>query len=1107
MVDFVLGRLKFTYQGNWTNSFAYIKDDIVTYGGRTYVCVTNHTSNISATGFYADSSNWNLISDGIQYKGAWTTGTYYKVNDLVKYGANIWICTTGHTAGATFQTTESNFTVFVNGLEYVNTYSGSTQYTVGDIVTYGGYVYAAKQDTLGNLPTNATYWSIVTTGYNPRGTWSSSTAYTIGDVVNYGAYSYVAEADNSNSAPFPASTNWNVVGTGFLSQGAWSNSTPYKLGDVVTYGGYSYAASVDNSNQTPNTSSSYWSLVSSGVKFIGAYSGATAYKQGDIATYGGYSYIAKQDTTGNAPTNGTYWSQLTTGFSYQGAYSNTTTYLPGQVVSYSGYTYITQSSTVGQNPSNTSVWTVVTPGFNYAGAWSNATSYNVGDSVNYGGSTYVSVTYGNVNNAPNTALSTPWTVLAAGTSNTFNLTTPGDLLYYGAGGGLTRLPIGANNQSLLVSNNLPIWANNAVATANVYYVAITGSDTFDGKTIGTAFASIQKAAQTVPNNATIFVKTGTYSEVLPITLGAGVTVVGDSQRTTIVQPANSSYSNGTMWRVGDGNLLKSMTFTGMTGFVGNTSTPSDITTATLGGVFVGFNPASPITTKSPYIFECSAISTGGIGAYVDGSVHASGNKSMLFHAYTQINNDGVGYYINNGARAEVVSCFTYYCWFGLATANGGYIRGLNNNNSYGRYGASSRGYDASETPITGTLTGNMLGILVANSAQSFTQGEYIRGNTSGANGYVFTHQVSSNTLYYSTISGTFTNNEVITGSSSGVNATITTTGNGQSGFILVANGLPYLPNTGGSIIFSSGDTGNAYVIQSVSGSYVNTQSNVIITLANQKTYPSPGGNNFVIRYNYSQIRLMGHDFLNIGTGNTTTTNYPGTPVNPPVQSQQVSENYPGRVFYVATDQSGNFYVGTYFNVQQATGVATLNSSAFNLSGLSSLRLGSIGAQLGESINEFSSDPLLSANSINKVPTQSAVTQYVASKAGVTYYLDDISYQFDGQQKSFNLTYSNSSTSGISLTVFNAPKLDIKIGNAPVNPATRLYDYQNLTEISSFQSGFYLSNSNTVVNFATAPSPGMSFYGTVRNVNDSVNDFSYLQNLQTPFNPLNIMLGA
>jgi len=54
----------------------------------------------------------------------------------------------------------------------------------------------------------------------------------------------------------------------------------------------------------------------------------------------------------------------------------------------------------------------------------------------------------------------------------------------------------------------------------------------------------------------------------------------------------------------------------------------------------------------------------------------------------------------------------------------------------------------------------------------------------------------------------------------------------------------------------------------------------------------------------------------------------------------------------------------------------LDASAFDLSGLTSLRLGSIGAQLGESINEFSSDGTLSGNSNTAVPTEQAVKTYV-----------------------------------------------------------------------------------------------------------------------------------
>jgi hypothetical protein len=85
------------------------------------------------------------------------------------------------------------------------------------------------------------------------------------------------------------------------------------------------------------------------------------------------------------------------------------------------------------------------------------------------------------------------------------------------------------------------------------------------------------------------------------------------------------------------------------------------------------------------------------------------------------------------------------------------------------------------------------------------------------------------------------------------------------------------------------------------------------------------------------------------------------------------------VYYVSTDQNGNFRVGEYFRIDQATGRATLNASAFDLAGLTSLRLGSIGAQLGETINEFSSDGTLSGNSNVAVPTEYAVKTYVDTK--------------------------------------------------------------------------------------------------------------------------------
>ena len=44
MADFILGRIKFQFQGSWLTGTAYIKDDVVKYGGQSYTCLVNHTA-------------------------------------------------------------------------------------------------------------------------------------------------------------------------------------------------------------------------------------------------------------------------------------------------------------------------------------------------------------------------------------------------------------------------------------------------------------------------------------------------------------------------------------------------------------------------------------------------------------------------------------------------------------------------------------------------------------------------------------------------------------------------------------------------------------------------------------------------------------------------------------------------------------------------------------------------------------------------------------------------------------------------------------------------------------------------------------------------------
>ena len=195
-------------------------------------------------------------------------------------------------------------------------------------------------------------------------------------------------------------------------------------------------------------------------------------------------------------------------------------------------------------------------------------------------------------------------------------------------------------------------------------------------------------------------------------------------------------------------------------------------------------------------------------------------------------------------------------------------------------------------------------------------------------------------------------------------------------------------------------------------------------MADEKTIEAGDGQDFKIRYRYSQVRLTAHDFLDVGTGSKANTNWPGLPLSPNVPSQETDEDRPGRVYYVSTDQDGNFSVGKYFRVEQATGKATLDASAFDLSGLSSLRLGSIGAQLGASINEFSTDATLSQNSDNKVATQKATKTYV----------DNLSAIAGNLTIGGNLTIKGTTTSINSVTLTSKDR-NIELGKVDVGNFT------------------------------------------------------------------------
>ena len=194
-----------------------------------------------------------------------------------------------------------------------------------------------------------------------------------------------------------------------------------------------------------------------------------------------------------------------------------------------------------------------------------------------------------------------------------------------------------------------------------------------------------------------------------------------------------------------------------------------------------------------------------------------------------------------------------------------------------------------------------------------------------------------------------------------------------------------IPRAGANVVFASQPNTVYKLVQvlSESGTEDGARAAFFQLSPSMSEFNAPAdGTAITTRIRYSQVRLTGHDFLDIGTGNFVETNYPGLPTQPAIQANETVDNNGGRVFYTSTDQDGNFRVGELFTIEQSTGVATLNADAFNIAGLAELSLGNI--TLGghsATVTEFSTDPFLTANSDNVVSTQRAIRSYISAQIG------------------------------------------------------------------------------------------------------------------------------
>jgi len=765
MAEFNIARIRYTWKDSWTGATVYIKDDIVRVGGNTYVCMIGHTSN--ATTFlddlnYTPKSYWLLHTEGYEWRGDWTVATRYVKNDLIKYNAVVYRVLTEHVSGGvSIEGDEAKLLAYAKTPNWRNEWLPLTIYKIDDIIRYSGYVYQCLAEhtsstTIGGLEVDQAKWLIVFRGDSWDADWNINTRYKKDDVIRYGGIVYRTTIGHTSAATFTLGlesnqANWEKVIDGVDYKGTWqgaddSSGIRYKVGDIVTYGPTLWRCKEYHTSEIDFDESNF-DIWMPGTGFESVWDSTVDYQPGDIVQYGGYTYTSMTNNIATPPSvtgvfydgeslQGLYdWELLTTGWNMRGEWLTNEPYRTGDIVRRYGWLYISVRDSQGEEPDSLDpehrsyydpgettdpnsvpiYWALVNTGDYYRGEWTDdaGTIYTLGDVTVHKSTTYVCKQR---HMADDSSLVEPdldvtnsyWDKQIQG-ALTNVLQYKGDVRTHD-GTDTKRLALGNPGNALKVIGNEPSWEGLGQIN-KIYFVSVSGKDTEgSGLSISAPFKTIKFCCQYIfadeANRApgTIYISTGVYEELLPISVPKGMTLHGDGRRSVIVKPA-AGYESVDMFRLRDTTGIRGMTMQGKQG----TLTDKDVygTQRPTGGAYIAFDPGSGptdetvwIKERSPYVKNISSFGGGCVGLRLDGSLHNEGLKTVLANDMTNFLDDGISVWLSADARAELVSVFSYYCHIGYLCTDGGKIRGTNGNNSYGKYGSCAIGVLASETPLT-----------------------------------------------------------------------------------------------------------------------------------------------------------------------------------------------------------------------------------------------------------------------------------------------------------------------------------------------------------------------------------------------------------------------
>ena len=1087
MADFILGRIKFQFQGSWLTGTAYIKDDVVKYGGQSYTCLVNHTASANFyTDLNASTPLWSIMTSGTDYKGSWTAGNgttsfFYKLNDIVTYGGISYICTTSHFSTSTFDPTK--FNVYVPGFNYISGgYTNGATYKLNDVVKYGPSLYICTSALPFTSSTNSidlTKFALFVAGLDYVNTWSSSTQYDPGDTVSYGGYLYNAITTNTNSVPPTHSGDWAIFTTGYSNAGRWNNSSIYQIGQVISYGGNVYVALANVAANTPPAASgdSNWQLLVTAFNFISSgWTNGTTYYPGDTVRYSSSTYRANIQHVGNNTTtrpdldvSATYWSLVAQGD------SNSVLTNRGDLLTRSGLTNVAlpigaanaRLKSNGTDPvwsfdiGTTNVIWVSPNGTDAAGYGTSRETayltiqYAATQALALGGTGTIRVTAGSFTELLPIKIPANWAIVGEDLRST--RISPDTTNNKGYGVGISKDGVTSNNQSTMFLLNNGCSLRNA--TLQNMVGTATSADTYGlTRVTGGIFCALDPAGS-ISSKSPYIQNVSTFG-----TRAVGLKVDGSVQSggysTVVANDFTQVIDSGIgVWCLNRGKteLVSVFTYYAHIGYLADSGAKIRATNGNNSYGDYGSLASGYDSTETPYTATVNnrsnqaqvgrvLISQAGVYrveqqyagiSYSSASITFSGTGSGVIASPTFANGGittitaltgGVGHIYKTGyAQTGTSTQITLSASDSAATSSYNGMRititdgtGSGQTGIISTYNAGTK--IATVVTETGSAGWNVFGPTVTPSTTLDSTTKYEIEPRVQIVGGTYTNQafaravVQSGTIvaYYITDTGTgysgsptititdpnasvlataspIQANGVIrywTISNAGTgwiqtSAAATISGNGYAeilpiGSYVNVSSYSSLPIAGNSFQFANDSVTNYYIVTVTDLGSGNATLRVYpnITTANAPTQ----GTVATFRKNYSNVRLTGHDFLSIGTGGISTTNYPGAPTQSANSSNQTVNQNLGRVFFTSTDQDGNFNVGNLFVVQQATGIATLSSQYFSLAGLSSISLTPISG-FSSTITEFSSDSTLSGASNSKLPTQGAVKTYVDTQLG------------------------------------------------------------------------------------------------------------------------------